>query len=47
VHVIVPGAGLDHEGNYKQVKSAQFLVKDTPLKAAFRRHFRDLMKAAG
>ena len=47
VHCIVPGAGLDAAGNYRQVKSAQFLVRDTPLKAAFRRAFHLLMQQAG
>jgi hypothetical protein len=47
VHVIVPGAGLDAKGHYRQVKSAQFLVHVPALKAAFRRRFRELMAEAG
>jgi hypothetical protein len=47
VHIIVPGAGLDAAGNYRQVKSAQFLVAAAALKAAYRKRFRELMEQQG
>ena len=43
----VPGAGLDAAGNYRQVKSAQFLVAAAVLKAAYRKRFRELMEQHG
>lgn len=46
VHVVLPGAGLDEAGHYRQVKSAQYLVPLAALKAAFRGHFRQLMQQA-
>lgn len=47
VHCIIPGAGLDAEGRYKQVKNAQFLVAAAALKAAYRARFRELMGEVG
>lgn len=47
VHCLVPGAGLDVSGRYRQVKSPQFLVAAAALKAAYRREFRALMAQHG
>jgi hypothetical protein len=44
IHYIVPGAGLDREGNYTEVKSANFLIALPALCRAFRRHFRQLLE---
>jgi hypothetical protein len=46
IHCIVPGAGLNNQGHYRQVKSAQYLVPLAALKAAFRSEFRELMQQA-
>ena len=47
LHCIVPGAGLDAKGEYRAVKSAQFLVPVPVLSKAFRSEFRALMKQHG
>lgn len=41
LHCIVPGAGLDPDGNLCRVKNANFLVHLPILQAAFRQAFRD------
>ena len=39
IHFIVPGAGIDADGNVVTVKSAKFLVPLPMLQQAFREHF--------
>lgn len=39
IHYIVPGAGLDGDGHYTEVKNACFLTPLPPLRRAFRHHF--------
>jgi hypothetical protein len=47
IHVIVPGAGLDEDGNYVQVKKEDYLIHMDVLAAAFRHHFGVQMKQHG
>lgn len=47
LHCIVPGAGLDAKGDYRAVKSAQFLVPVPVLSKAFRAEFRAQMQQHG
>ncbi len=45
IHYIVPGAGIDAEGNVVTVKNANFLAPLPILREAFRRHFREQLEA--
>lgn len=47
IHYIVPGAGLDENGNFTRVKNANFLAPLPPLRRAFRHHFRRLLTSVG
>ena len=47
IHCIVPGAGLDAQGNYVEVKNAKHLVPVAALRAALRHHFGQQLKARG
>ena len=47
LHAIVPGGGLNAEGQFVRVKSANFLLPVGVLAKAFRHHFRDQMAALG
>lgn len=47
IHCLVPGAGLDAEGNYVRVKNDKFLVYLDHLQAAFRQHLYQLFKEHG
>jgi hypothetical protein len=44
IHCLVPGAGLDADGNFVRVKNDQFLVYLPHLQNAFRHHFYQLLK---
>jgi hypothetical protein len=44
IHCLVPGAGLDAQGQYVQVQSDKFLVYLPHLQCAFRQHFYQLFK---
>jgi hypothetical protein len=44
IHCLVPGAGLDKQGHFVQVKNPQFLLYLPHLQSAFRRHFSQLLK---
>lgn len=45
IHYIVPGAGLDSNGNLVRVRNDKFLVPIGPLKTAFRQEFLRLSDA--
>jgi hypothetical protein len=45
IHYLVPGAGLDEDGRFAQVKNANFLAPLAPLRRAFRWHFRQQLEA--
>ena len=45
IHCLVPGAGLNDQGEYVRVQNDQFLVFLPHLQAAFRQHFYRLFKA--
>jgi hypothetical protein len=45
IHCLVPGAGLNDRGRLVRVKQPDLLVYLPHLKAAFRQHLRDLLKA--
>lgn len=47
IHCIVPGAGLDAQGNYVVVKKADYIMPADALKAVLRHHFGEQMKALG
>lgn len=47
LHCIVPGAGLDAKGEYRAVKSAQFLLPVPVLSKALRAGFKAQMQAKG
>src|SRR5690606_35937483 len=47
IHYLVPGAGLDSEGRYVQVKNANFLAHLPAMMRRFRRHFREELKRLG
>ena len=47
IHCLVPGAGLDAQGNYVQVKTDKFLIYLPHLQCAFRQHFYQLLKQHG
>ena len=47
VHCLVPGGGLDAQGQYRQVKSADYLVSDSALKTAIRHAMRQRMREHG
>lgn len=47
IHYIVPGAGLDDQGQFVRVKSDSFLVHEAPLRGAFRDYFRQELQALG
>ena len=47
IHCIVPGAGLDAQGNYVQVKNDKFLLSVAALSVAFRHYFGAQMKQRG
>jgi hypothetical protein len=47
IHCLVPGAGLDAQGNYVQVKIDKFLIYLPHLQSAFRQHFYQLFKQHG
>ena len=47
IHCIVPGAGLDEQGNYVVVKEADYLMPADALKAVLKHHFGAQMKALG
>ena len=47
IHYIVPGAGLDAEGQFVRVKSESFLLRLEPLQGAFRDYFRKELKRLG
>ncbi len=47
IHCIVPGAGLDEQGNYVQVKKEDYLIHIEALAAAFRHHFGAQMQLHG
>lgn len=47
IHCIVPGAGLDAEGNYVVVKQADYLMPADALKEVLKHHFGAQMKALG
>lgn len=44
IHCLVPGAGLDAQGKYVQVKNPQYLLYLPHLQSAFRQHFYNLLK---
>jgi hypothetical protein len=44
IHCLVPGAGLDDQGNYVHVKRPEYLVYLDHLQNAFRQHFYRLLK---
>ena len=44
IHYIVPGAGLDQNGHYTEIKNENFLAPLAPLRGAFRSHFRQQLK---
>jgi len=44
IHFLVPGTGLDASGKPVRVKQAEFLVHLPHLQAAFRQHFRRLLR---
>lgn len=44
IHYLVPGAGLDSDGNYVRVKNANFLAHLPAIKRRFRHHFREELK---
>jgi hypothetical protein len=44
IHCLVPGAGLDEQGQFVRVKNDQFLVYLPHLQIAFRQHFYNLLK---
>lgn len=44
IHCLVPGVGLDAEGNFVRVKNPDFLVFLPHLQSAFRQHFYQLLK---
>jgi hypothetical protein len=43
LHVLVPGAGIRGNGKVVTVKNANFLLHISPLRGAFRQHFRRLL----
>lgn len=47
IHCLVPGAGLDDQGHYVQVKNEKFLVYLPHLQSAFRQHLYRLFKDHG
>ena len=47
IHYIVPGAGLDAQGQFVRVKSDSFLVHQHPLRGAFRDYFRQEVQRLG
>ena len=47
LHCIVPGAGLDAQGNYVVVKDADYLLPADALKEVLKHHFGQQMKALG
>jgi hypothetical protein len=47
IHYIVPGAGLDAQGQFVRVKSDSFLVHESPLQGAFRAYFREQLQLLG
>lgn len=47
IHCIVPGAGLDEQGNYVVVKKADYLMPADALKEVLKYHFGEQMKALG
>ena len=47
LHCIVPGAGIDAQGNVVTVKSAKYLVQQEALMEIFRARFRDKIAALG
>lgn len=47
IHCIVPGAGLDTQGNYVVVKDADYLMPADALKKVLRHHFGQQIKALG
>jgi hypothetical protein len=47
LHCIVPGAGLDAQGNYVVVKDADYLMPADALKKVLRHHFGAQIKALG
>lgn len=47
IHFLVPGAGIRANGKVVAVKNANFLLHVTPLRAAFRHHFRKLLSEQG
>jgi len=47
IHYIVPGAGLDAQGQFVRVKKDSFLVYQHPLRGAFRDYFRQALQPLG
>ena len=47
IHYIVPGAGLDENGNYVRVKNQNFLLRIEGLSRAFRSHMRSALEKHG
>lgn len=47
IHCIVPGAGLDAQGNYVEVKKRDYLLPAKALRAALRHHFGQQLQAIG
>lgn len=47
IHCIVPGAGLDAQGNYVEVKKRDYLLPAQALRAALRHHFGQQLQAMG
>ena len=47
LHCVVPGAGLDEQGNYVVVKKADYLMPADALKKLLRHHFGQQMKQRG
>jgi hypothetical protein len=45
IHCLVPGAGLDAQGHYVQVKTPDYLLFLPHLQSAFRQHFYQALKA--
>lgn len=47
VHFLVPGGGLNTDGNFVRVRNANFLAPLPPLQRRFRTHFRAALDALG